>query len=185
LKKIQNPYLKKRIKEIKSTWQRLFFGPWGNFVTIMDYKDAAGQITPELASSNIHRISRDYTNNIKFGLHEMQFVINHLGKKYKQEIIDSNELTNLFEELLEIGSWSYQTNIEKYGIASNLFLISLKILIEKAPLSLQRKLGNLMVDFIDLYNLPMELGSKEAKALIKPTFYYDVNGYVRIELDRK
>lgn len=182
MKKLQNPYLKKRIKEIKPTWQRLYFGPWGNFVTIMDYKNTAGQITPELESCNIHRISRDYTNNIKFGLNEIQFLINHLGKKYKQEILDSNQFTKLFEELLEVGSWSNQTNTEKYGISSNLFLISMKILIEKAPLALQRKLANAIEDFIDLYNLPLELKIKDTESLKKPTFNYQDSGHVLINI---
>ena len=182
MKKIQNSYLKKRIKEIKHTWPHLFFGSKRNFVTIMDYKNTAGQINPNLESSNIPRISRDYTNNLKFGLNEMQFVINHLGKKYKQEILDSNEFTELFEELLEVGSWSNQTNIEKYGISSNLFLISMKILIEKAPLPLQRKLVNAIEDFIDLYNLPLELKMKNTESLKKPTFNFQHSGHVLINI---
>jgi len=182
MRKIQNLYLKKRIKEIKHTWPRLFFGSKGNFVTIIDYKKPGGQITPELASSNIPRISRDYTNNLKLGLNEMQFVINHLTEKYKQEILDSNEFTKLFEELLEVGSWSNQTNTEKYGISSNLFLISMKILIEKAPLPLQRKLANTIEDFIDLYNLPLELKIKNTESLKKPTFNFQDSGHVLINI---
>ncbi len=81
MKKIQNLYLEKRIEEIKPNWQRLFFGSRGHLVTIIDYKDEVGQIKSELESCNIHRISRDYTNNIKKGLYEMQFVINQLSKK--------------------------------------------------------------------------------------------------------
>ena len=185
MKKIQDSYITKRIKEIKNTWGRMIFGSWENFVTIMDYKDSAGIIEPNLESKNIPRISREYTNSIKDGMHEMNFIINNLSKKYKQEILDSNELTGLFEELLEAGPWSKQTQIEKYGMASNLFLISLKILIEKAPLSLQRKLSDLMVDFIDLYNLPLELTKKETAFLIKPNFRYETTGNVIVDLDNK
>lgn len=170
---------------MKNTWKRMIFGSWENFVTIIDYKNPAGKINPKLESKNIPRISREYTNNIKDGMHEMTFIINHLSRKYKQEILDSNQLTGLFEELLEVGPWSNQTQIEKYGMASNLFLISLKILIEKAPLPLQRKLSDLMVDFIDFYNLPLELTKKETAFLIKPSFKYETTGNVIVSLDNK
>jgi len=182
MKKIQNTYIKKRIEEMKPTWQRLYFGPWGNFVTIIDYKDQVGRINSELESCNIHRISRDYTNNIKKGLYEMQFVISQLSKKYKQEILDSNEFTKLYEELLEVGPWSKHTQIERYGIASNLFLISMKILIENSPLKLQRKLARTIEDFIDLYNLPLELKIKDTKNLKKPTFRYQDSGHVLVDV---
>jgi len=185
MKKIQNTYIKKRIEEMKPTWERLFFGSREHLVTITDYKNPAGQINSELESCNIHRISRDYTNNIKKGLFEMQFVISQLSKTYKQEILDSNQFTNLFEELLEVGSRSKHTQIERYGIASNLFLISMKILIENSPLPLQRKLSNLMVDFIDLYNLPLELTKKETAFLIIPTFRYETSGNVIVDLGNK
>lgn len=174
----------KRIKELKDTWKRIIFGSWENFVTIMDYsKDPDGRINQDL-QSNIPRILRKYTNSIKDGMREMTSIINRLRKKYKQEILDSAEFTDLFEELLEVRPWAIQTQTEKYSMASNLFLMSLKILIEKAPLSLQRKLSNLMKDFIDLYNLPVELSKKETAFLITPTFRYEDSGKVIIDLER-
>lgn len=185
MKKIQDLYVKKRIKEIENTWPDLVLGSPENFVTILDYKDTAGNIRPELAGKNIPRISKNYTDNIIKALKEMQFVINQLSKKYKQEVLDSNELTSFLEDLLEVGSWSKQTDIDKYPIASNLFTASLKILIQKAPVPLQRKLANLSQEFIDLYNLPLGLAIKGAHSLIVPSFNYQENGYVTITFERK
>jgi len=161
------------MKEMEKTWPHLYFGNFPSFVTILDYKEPGGKLRPELTDKNIPRISRDYTNNIKAGLYEMQFITNHLSKKYKQEILDSNELTSFFEELFEVGSWSNPTGIDKYPIASNLFNIAVKILIENAPVRLQRKLASLLVEFIDLYNLPLDLGRKGSVSLIDPTTRQD------------
>jgi len=170
---------------MKKTWPHLYFGSFPSFVTVLDYKDPGGKLRPELTDKNIPRISRDYTKNIKAGLYEMQFITNHLSKKYKQEILDSNELTSFFEELFEVGSFSNQAHTDKYPMASNLFNIAVKILIEKAPVRIQRKLANLLVEFIDSYNLPLDLGIKGSVSLIEPTIRQNDDGSVVIELGRK
>lgn len=161
LAKIQNLYMIECVKELKNTWGRMIFGSWENFVTIQHYSDKKDAKINANLQSNIPRIVRKYTDSIKAGMREMTSIISNLRKKYKQEILDSEEFTGLIEELLEVGHWSIQTQTEKYSMASNLFLMSQKILIEKAPLSLQTRLSNLMKDFIDLYNLPVELSKKE------------------------
>ena len=170
---------------MKKTWPHLYFGSFPSFVTILDYKDPGGKLNPELIDKNIPRISRDYTKNIKAGLYEMQFITNQLSKKYKQEILDSNELTSFFEDLFEVGSWSNQTGIEKYPMASNLYNIAVKILIQNAPVRIQRKLTSLLVDFIDLYNLPLDLGRKGSMSLIEPNITQYDGGGVVIEFGRK
>jgi hypothetical protein len=155
---------------MKHTWSRLFFGSPEKFVTIIDYKNTAGQINPELQSKNIHRISREYTNNMIRGLKEMQFVSNHLNKSYKQEILDSNEFYGFLEDLLEVGSWSNYTKVDTYPIASKLFNISLEILNRNAPEELKEELKESVKQFIKFNNLAIRLGYKKSGPLELPRF---------------
>lgn len=155
---------------MEPTWSHLFFGSPENFVTIIKYKNQAGQLNPELEGKNIHRISREYANNIISGLKEMQFVSNQLNKSYKQEILDSNEFYWFLEDLLEEGEFSKHAGIDTYPIASKLFNLSLEILHRKAPLQLQEELEESVKRFIKFNNLAVQLGHKESKPLELPTF---------------
>lgn len=155
---------------MKPTWSRLFFGSPEKFVTIIDYENPAGQVKPELKGKNIHRISREYTNNIIKGLKEMQFVSNHLNKSYKQEILDSNEFYGFLEDLLEVGEWSKHTNSDTYPIASKLFNLSLEILNRKAPEELKEDLKEAVKRFIKFNNLAIRLGYKKSRPLDLPRF---------------
>ena len=170
MKKILNPYIEKRCKEIKNTWSRLFFGTPEKFVTLIDYKNQIGKIIPELEGSNIHRISREYTDNIIQGLKEMQFVSNHLNTSYKQEILNSNEFNGFLEDLLEVGAWSRHTNSDTYPIASKLFNLSLEILQRKAPPELKEELGDSVKRFIKFNNLAIKLGYPKLTPLELPRF---------------
>lgn len=155
---------------MKTTWSHLFFGSPERFVTIIDYKNQAGQINPNLKDKNIHRISREYTNNIIKGLKEMQFVSIQLNQSYKQEILDSNEFYGFLEDLLEVGDWSKPTNIDTYPIASKLFNLSLEILNRKAPEELKEELKESVKRFIKFNNLAIRLGYKKSRPLDLPRF---------------
>jgi len=170
LKKIHDSYVKKRCKEIKTTWSRLFFGTPEKFVTLIDYENPAGKVIPELEGKHIHRISREYTDDIIQGLKEIQIVTNHLHKSYKQEIIDSNEFYGFLEDLLEVGEWSNQTNIDTYPIASKLFNLSLEILNRKAPPELNEELKESVKRFIKFNNFAIKLGYKKLPPLELPKF---------------
>ena len=170
LKKIHNTYLKKRCKDIKNTWSRLFFGTPEKFVTLLDYKNEVGKIKPELKGSNIHRISREYTDNIIQGLKEMQFVSDHLNTSYKQEILDSNEFHMFLEDLLEVGENSRHTDIDTYPTASKLFNMSLGILLQKAPIEIQDELKESVKRFIKFNNLAIKLGYPKLTPLETPRF---------------
>ena len=170
MQKIRDPLIKQRWNEMKTTWAHLFFGSPEKFVTIIDYKNPAGQIDPKLHGKNIHRISREYTNNIIKGLKEMQFVSNHLNKSYKQEILDSNEFYGFLEDLFEIGTWSNYTKVDTYPIASKLFNMSLEILNRNAPEVLKEELKESVKRFIKFNNLAIRLGYKKSGPLELPRF---------------
>jgi len=165
-------YLKKRCNEIKTTWSRLFFGTPEKFVTLIDYKNQLGKIKPELKGSNIHRISRDYTDNIIQGMKEIQFVTNHLNTSYKQEILDSNEFREFLEDLLEVGEWSKQTDIDNYPMASKLFNLSLEILQRKVHPELKEELEDSVKRFIKFNNLAIKLGYPKLTPLEVPKFLH-------------
>jgi len=168
-------YLKKRIKDYKNTWKRMFFGSWEDFATILDYKQVGGQLEPKLEGKNIPRISRKYTENLKDGLKEMNFISNNLSKKYKQEILDSPELYKFLEDLLEIGDWTNYTNVDNYPMASYLFNISLEVLIRKAPDSLRIELIESIKRFVRLNRLPLEMGNKKIPYVELPRFMQNMN----------
>ena len=170
MKKIQNLYLEKRCKEIKTTWPRLFFGTVEKFVTIIDYKNPSGKIIPELEGKHIHRISREYTDNILQGLEEMQFVSNHLSKSYKQEIMNSPEFHRFLDDLLEVGESSKHTGIDTYPIATKLFNISLELLSKNAPEELKEELNGSVKRFVKFNNLAIRLGYKKSIQLELPEF---------------
>jgi len=139
-------------------------------VTIIDYENQAGMINPELEGIGIHRISREYTDDIIQGLKEIQIVSNNLHKSYKQEILDSNEFYGFLEDLLEVGEWSKHTKIDTYPMASKLFNLSLEILARHAHEDLQEELRDSVKRFIKFNNLAIKLGYKKLQPLELPRF---------------
>ena len=170
MKKNTKLYLKKKIKEIKNTFPRLNFGTHENFVRLLGYKNKAGVVQTEFKGSNIPRISREFTDNIITGLNEMQIVSNHLNTSYKQDILDSVELSDFLKNLLEVNDWSNNTKIDTYPLASKLFNISLGILLVKAPEEIQDELKESVKRFIKFNNLAIKLGYPKLTPLETPRF---------------
>lgn len=182
MKKRQDAYTEKRIKEVKTTWKRLQLGNYAGFVTIIDHKDNIGRKNPEIEDNNIWRYERNYLRNIKDAIRESRMITNNFDKKYKQDIIDDPEITGLVEDLLEVGEWSNHTKVDNYKLGSELFYITLKFLISKAPIPIQNELTKSIQRFVELNNLPLELGYEKSGRLRKPEFFPQRDGTIKMTL---
>ncbi len=100
----------------------------------------------------------------------MQIVSNHLNTSYKQEILDSVELSDFLKNLLEVNDWSNNTKIDTYPLASKLFNMSLGILLVKAPVEIQDELKESVKRFIKFNNLAIKLGYPKLTPLETPRF---------------
>lgn len=177
-------YIQKRIADFKSSWSKFYFGKTPeSYVALVDYKDNLGRTHPFLKGKPIHRIQREFLVEIKECLRQIEQVSNHLTKKHKQDLIDSFELTQMITSLLQIGEFSSHEKINTHNFTSNMFYITLKILIDSAPLPIRSHLIKSMGQFFDMNNLVIELGQKKAKFLPKPRIINDNRGGIRLEID--
>jgi len=148
----------------------------------MDHKDNVGRKNSAFKDKNIWRYERNYLQNIKDAIREIRMVANHFDKKYKQDLIDDSEITLLVEDLLEVGEWSNHTKVNNYRLGSELFYITLKFLIRKAPIPIQNELTKSIQRFVEFNNLPLELGYKKSERLRKPEFFPQRDGTLKMTL---
>lgn len=171
--RIEN-YCSNRIKDFDQYWSKEYYfsnNPH-DFVKLVDYHKYphSKDINKELEGINFERVERDTTNNLLEALDQAKSVVNSLNKSYRQKIIDSDELTNFILALLELDEWTERKDVNKFAFAQNLFNTAMKILIDESPKAIKKHLIKSIMDFYDFAKLPIELGYKYDRSLIRPIF---------------
>lgn len=169
-KRIISEYCEKRIKDFNKIYSKYYFTSSEDFVKVMDYHPNyhSNEITKTLEGINHYRVQKEAVTSFLESLKQINQIITVLGRKYKQEILDSPELNEFFMNLLELGDYSKTQNIDRYGFAHDLFLITLKIIIEESPQPIQKYLVQSMNQFFDMVSLPIDLGYKKGKTIVRP-----------------
>ena len=171
--KIEN-YCQNEISNFDQLWSKKYYfsNTPKDFVKLVKYYPYhySTDTNKELEGINFERVERDTTNNLLDGLNQGAVIINALNKSYRQRIIDSNELTNFLLALLEVDEWTERKDVYRYAFAQNLFNTALKILIDESPKPIRKHMINAIKQFYEFASLPVELGYRHDRSLIKPIF---------------
>jgi len=163
-----------RKEDFDKLWSgKYYFSNSANdYVKLVDYHSYpySTDIKKELEGINFERIERETTNNMLEAFDQARQIINSLNKTYRERIIDSNELTNFLLALLELDEWTESKDVHRFTFAQNLFNVALKILIDESPAPIRRHMINAIKQFYEFARLPIELGYKYDRSLIKPRF---------------
>lgn len=152
--KKQEKWVSKSVKELKKsrTWADMFFSSWNGYVKLLEYENVNTKKRNEnLPHVAIHKLQKETVNNIKESFRQIEIINLHLHKKYKQDLLDSDELKHLLLNLANYQSVGGQlVTAERNSFGSLLFAIGLKILLESVEPELKERLINFVKDFNDL-----------------------------------
>jgi len=180
-------YIKERKKGFDDLYQsNYYFTPEDDYVRLVDYykNHYSKEIQEELRGIAHSRIQRETVVHILRAIRQLnQILRSGLTRKYKQEILDSDEINNLIIELLEQGEFSTKENINRYEFAEKLFNSSMKILIDEAPEPIKKYLVEHINKFYDMASIPTELSVEQKRKLIRPRVTVGkIRGDVKVKL---
>lgn len=180
-------YIKERKKGFDNLYDsKYYFTNDEDFVRLIDYfkYHHSTDKQEDLEGVAHHRIQKAAVKEILRAVRQLNQILgNGLTRKYKQEIIDSDEINNLVIELLEQGKYSRVEKIDRYEFAQKLFNTSMKILIDEAPEPIKKHLVKHIHDFYDMATIPTRLGVKQKRELIRPRVTVrKISGNVKVKL---
>jgi len=165
-------YIKNRRKDFDKLYNsKYYFTSEDDYVRLIDYHKFhySKEIQEELRGIAHSRIQRETVIEILRAIKQLNQILGHgLTRKYKQDILNSDEVNNLIIELLEQGEYSREEKINKYEFAQKLFNTSMKILIDEAPVPIKKYLVKHINEFYDMASIPTQLGVKQKRELIRP-----------------
>jgi len=137
----------------------MFFTSWDGYVKLLEYENINTKKRNEnLPHVAIHKLQKKTVDDIKESFRQIEIINAHLYKKYKQNLLDSDELKYLLLNLANyqpVGTQLVTTDRNNFG--SLIFAIGLKILLESVEPELKERLIHFVKDFNDLNRMVQRL----------------------------
>jgi len=171
--KEQKEWVSKKVEKLKKSnvWNDVYFSTWEGYIKLLEFEDVnlaghSNRFNSNLPHVGIEKLQKQTVEKIKESFRQIGIINPHLHKKYKQDLLDSDELKYMLLNLAHYQSVGGQfVTVDRNYFGTLLLSIGLKIILESVQPELKERLTGFIKEFNDLNAMVQRLTGKKMSSI--------------------